>query len=956
MNVKKHQKKDMKSVNQIIAKTPLNLVGLRRVFVIFILLYALFAILDVQLYPTQWEFFWILRFGVVIPLLASTIVLSYRKSFVNIHPWFTTLNFFIGGSVIVIMLILNPFNIVYYGGLFMVYFSGYLLIQLRARFAATAGLAILLFHFFGTVIWNGFPTEIQLYGFIFFIGANIIGFFGALELEQNKRKLIERSNELAIAYESLQDQKRHIEAQLDELNRFIQESSNLKLQYQTRERLVHQLEDAQRRFDELSVQSKTFFYEISVDGTLTFASQSIETILGYPVGEILNKKRFQEFFPLTRKSRSFEKYQDSMNSKIPFDDFIHPIHRKSGETIWVRSSLTPLFDASGQVKRYRGSCIDITKQKNTIDDLQLFKSITDQSRYGSALSTIDGILVYVNPAFCEMHGFLKEELIGKPISVVHTSDQMKVVSSLLQKMLSEGSFTNEEVWHLRKNGEIFPTIMTGKLIYLDEEPRYFSATMFDITSEKQTQLELANAKKQMELILSENDIPIASHTILYDSSHHPVDYRYDYVNPAFEQLIGVEKSKIIGRTVLELLPNTEKYWIDEFAKVAQTQKSIRYTNYSKEFDKWFSVSAYCPQKGQFAVLISDITELKKQEEKILYIYRHDSITGLPNRKYLEEQLLAFDQENHLPVGIMMIDINGLKLINDSFGVHSGDQVLIQVSNLLQQTIEQSDFIARVGGDEFVVVCPKTSIEKMERLKEHLLEQVSKLKIEDIRYSLSVGYDLKITSNQSLKEVFMTAENDMYRIKVFQGQGVRSRAIMSIYSTLTNKYIDELVHSERVSEYCRLIGEQLNLGEEELKELTLAGKLHDIGKISIPDEVLKKPGKLSHEEWKIMKEHTVNGYQILRAADEFSELATYALTHHERIDGLGYPNGLKGDEIPLYSRIIHIADAYEAMTSNRPYRQAIKPQEAIRELLNHRGTQFDTAIVNLFIHKVLVHES
>lgn len=933
----------------------LNLHALRRTFTVFILLYAVFAMFDVRLYPTYWIYLWVIRFGIVIPLLISTIILSHRTWFKRHHQGYITLNFIVGGLGIAIMLILNPEIMAYNGGLFMVYFSGYLLIQLQYRYAAVGGISIFLFHFLGSLLVNGIPKETEWLFFLFFIGANVIGVIGAYSMEEWKGQLSRRSQELQVAYQELDEKNQQDEAQLHQLNQFIQDNKDLNQQFQEREKLIRKLEYAQNRYDELSIQSKTFFYEVTTTGLFVYASASIEAVLGYHPSLIVSQKKLQDLLPLDRKTHYFNQIQEHMENQEAIEDMIHPIHRKNGQIIWIRSRLVPVFDASGTVLTYHGSGTDVTKEKGLIDDLQLFKTISDQSKYGSALSTIDGTLVYVNEAFCDMHGYSVDELLGRPIAIVHNPEQMSAVSSLLEQMLSKGSFTNEEVWHVRKNGEIFPTIMTGKLIRLDAEPRYFSATMFDITQEKKILVELDEAKMQFEKILSENDIPIASHTIVYDANQLPVDYRYDYVNPAFEQLIGIQKSNIIGKTVLELLPNTEKYWIDEFAKVALTQVSMRYTNYSSQFDKWFSVSAYSPQKGQFAVLISDITELKKHEEKVLFIYRHDSMTGLPNRMFFEEQIKEFEKENNLPVGIMMTDINGLKLINDSFGIHAGDQVLIQVSTLLQQQVRPIDFVARIGGDEFVIICPHTSVEQMDQLKEQLLDGVSGLMIEDIRYSLSIGYDIKTKITQNMKDILINAENDMHRTKVFHGQSVRSRAIMSIYSTLTNKYIDELVHSERVSDYCRLIGEQLHLNEEELNELTLAGKLHDIGKISIPDDVLKKPGKLTRDEWKIMKEHTVNGYQILRAADEYSELASYALTHHERIDGLGYPNGLKGEEIPLFSRIIHVADAYEAMTSNRPYRAAMQPMEAVQELQLHKGTQFDSEIVEIFIHHVLIHE-
>ncbi len=169
--------------------------------------------------------------------------------------------------------------------------------------------------------------------------------------------------------------------------------------------------------------------------------------------------------------------------------------------------------------------------------------------------------------------------------------------------------------------------------------------------------------------------------------------------------------------------------------------------------------------------------------------------------------------------------------------------------------------------------------------------------------------------------------------------------------LTDKYKEEKLHSERVSRLCRKMGEALKLSEENIKELELAGLVHDIGKIAIPDAILYKPMKLNPEEFNILKNHTEVGYQILKEADEYSRLADYAKYHHERMDGLGYPSGLKGECIPYFARIICIADAFEAMTANRPYRRAQSTEFAINELRRYAGIQFDAKLVDTFIHEV-----
>ena len=352
------------------------------------------------------------------------------------------------------------------------------------------------------------------------------------------------------------------------------------------------------------------------------------------------------------------------------------------------------------------------------------------------------------------------------------------------------------------------------------------------------------------------------------------------------------------------------------------------------------------------VVVSDITERKSREQEIIHMSGHDYLTSLPNRRYFLDALDRYNSEVCYPLGIVMMDMNGLKLINDAYGHNVGNDALILIAKQLSKLKKDNQFIARIGGDEFAMLCPNTTVESMEKCIENIDNAISELRVNNIELSLAVGYEIKKDDNENIRVILNQAENYMYKDKVLTGKSDRNDAIQSILQTLQAKYHDEKIHSERVSRYCLEIGIAMDLRKDEIRELEKAGLYHDIGKISIPDAILDKPGKLTKEEWTIMKTHTLNGYQILRAAERYSKIAESARSHHERMDGKGYPNGLKGKEIPLFARIICVADAYEAMTSNRPYRKAITKDEAIKELKKHSGTQFDSEIVELFIDKVL----
>jgi len=348
------------------------------------------------------------------------------------------------------------------------------------------------------------------------------------------------------------------------------------------------------------------------------------------------------------------------------------------------------------------------------------------------------------------------------------------------------------------------------------------------------------------------------------------------------------------------------------------------------------------------VVFRDVTDKKSKQREIEYMSDHDFLTDLYNRRYFVQSYEQLDQSDYYPLGVMMIDVNGLKIINDAYGHDTGDLALKEVAKALTVQFEDKDIISRIGGDEFAILLPRTSESAMYQHKTELRTRIQQISIMNVALSVAIGYETKFAKNQSIDEMLKLAENHMYSHKFTEGVSVRNHAIKAILATLTNKYAVEKMHSERVSLICRQIGAAMSLPEDDLNELQQAGLFHDIGKISIPDEILNKPGKLTDSEYEIIKTHTEIGYSILRAADEYSDLAIHALYHHERWDGTGYPKGIQALEIPLFSRIIALVDAYEAMTADRPYRPKLSQDYAIEEIKRCSGTQFDPKIAKLFI--------
>jgi diguanylate cyclase (GGDEF)-like protein/PAS domain S-box-containing protein len=350
----------------------------------------------------------------------------------------------------------------------------------------------------------------------------------------------------------------------------------------------------------------------------------------------------------------------------------------------------------------------------------------------------------------------------------------------------------------------------------------------------------------------------------------------------------------------------------------------------------------------------NIEERKKFEKEILYLSYQDHLTGLYNRRFYEEELRRLDTKRNLPITIVMGDVNGLKLINDSFGHVMGDELLKKVADVITNGCRGDDIIARLGGDEFVILLPKTDAIEAEKIIKRIKEIALNKKVGSMDISISFGSETKTNEEEDIQEVFKKAEDYMYKKKLFESPSMRGKTIKAIINTLNEKNRREEAHSNRVSMFCENMGQALNLLDGEVEELKTVGLLHDIGKIAIDENILNKPGSLTDNEWKDIKRHPEIGYRILSTVNDMSEIAEFVLAHHERFDGKGYPKGLKGGEIPFVSRIITIADAYDAMTSVRSYRNALPELVAIEELQKNAGSQFDPELVKIFTEKVLGH--
>ncbi len=355
-------------------------------------------------------------------------------------------------------------------------------------------------------------------------------------------------------------------------------------------------------------------------------------------------------------------------------------------------------------------------------------------------------------------------------------------------------------------------------------------------------------------------------------------------------------------------------------------------------------------------LLQDITQRKRREEEILYASVYDDMTGLYNRGFMDHELARIEAENALPVSVIMCDVDGLMLINDAFGREEGDALLKEVSSILKESCRERDIIARVGGDEFLILLPDTDssgvYEVYQRIRDTCEQRHAHSRAEIHFTSVSLGYATKKRDDELLADVIKTAAGHMYTRKLLAQKSLYSAVLDSIKATMFEKSNETQEHVERMAVLAVALGKEMGLRGEELDELEVASLLHDIGKIRVDLSILTKPGKLDEREWEEIKKHPETGYRITQSVPELRNVSDIILCHQEKWDGTGYPRKLSGEMIPLQARIIAVVDAYDAMTTDRGYQRVLSKKEAIEEISRCAGSQFDPQVACAFIERIL----
>jgi diguanylate cyclase (GGDEF)-like protein/PAS domain S-box-containing protein len=607
---------------------------------------------------------------------------------------------------------------------------------------------------------------------------------------------------------------------------------------------------------------------------------------------------------------------------------------------------------------------DITDaQKRDEEMLRLRKALECASNAIIMTDAKGRDLIYHNQAFVKLSGYTQETLNaqgGAPRIFQDVSFALKVYNNIVS-----GQSWTDEMELITANGKKVPVTIHGDTVR-DEAGKTIGlfGIFNDITVQKQVEMELRETQQRMANII--DFLPDA--TFVINQQGEVIAW-----NKAAEEMTGIKAEQMLGQKdyaysiafygvrkpiLIDLALRPDPEVESEYPVIKRHQNTLIGENHCpalREQGAYLraTTSTIYDSQGKVAGAIEsirDATEQKRSEEKMEFLSMYDVLTGLYNRACFEKEVQQCENRQCGPIGIILCDVDGLKLVNDTLGHKAGDQMLISAAQVLKKSFPQEVFIARVGGDEFSILLPFADIARLEEAVCDILREIEAYNQNNpsLPLSISLGYAFRKNDSVSIYELFKRADNNMYREKLGRSQSARSAIVKTLIKTLEARDFLTEEHAERLQDWLISLADEIGFPAARQHDLILFAQFHDIGKVGIPDRILFKPGPLTDEERLEMQRHSEIGHRIALAAPDLAPIADWILKHHEWWNGQGYPLGLKEKEIPIECRMLAIADAYDAMISNRPYRKALTHEEAISELIRWKNTQFDAYLVDKFI--------
>ncbi|HPD97142.1 MAG TPA: PAS domain S-box protein [Synergistales bacterium] len=623
--------------------------------------------------------------------------------------------------------------------------------------------------------------------------------------------------------------------------------------------------------------------------------------------------------------------------------------RKDGSRFPVIIRGVPIVQG-GKISAVYALYEDISETKEIENDLRRerahFERIMLDSPDGIAVFDGEGTIIRCNPAFEDLFGLESGTGVGSSLSeAVGSGGKIDQVKKNIEELRIRKRMDHESV-RTRKDGKDIFVAVRSAAISPDDNNEYM-AVYRDISERKRSEEVLATERSYFENLFVNSPMAIA----LVDAKGI-----IQRVNSSFEDLFGYSDSECRGE-YLDVLIAPEDSGDDaaQLTDQAAGGGSVRVERVRCRKDRTcidvqiiaVSFPGFGGERVVYAIY-QDITERKIFEEHARFTSYHDSLTGLFNQAFVEEEIQRLDTARQLPISVIMADLDNLKLVNDAFGHVEGDKLIIKTGNLLRSCCRQEDIVARCGGDEFLILLPGTPMQDAGKICDRIREGCSSKWGESfIPLSIALGLAAKTDVTEDFVQVIRKADEEMYLDKLMKSERSRQTIFERVETFLEGDHRRKS-HIDRLANIASLFGEFMSLRKDEIDRLRLLARFHDVGLISVPADILFREGPLGPDEMEMIRKHPERGYHIARAIPQITHVAEGILSHQEKFDGSGYPRGLAGESIPLAGRIMHLLCAYEAMTGWRSYAPALSRREALEEIEEKTGSQFDPRLAGLFL--------
>lgn len=681
--------------------------------------------------------------------------------------------------------------------------------------------------------------------------------------------------------------------------------------------------------------SKAAFFTFDIKNNTLSYSRNLEGIIGRKY--ITMENYLNEFVKLTHPDdlRKVAKInRDMLSGNIEEVSMeLRFYNQELKDYIWVYFFAYVSDKKKFMPVQISGIIRDITLEKNTEASLSESEELFKNARHVANMTTF-----LYHP---KTKQFTPSEELNEFLGIENLIEYDQFRNIVIPEDLHSFDYTTDYIlnhetgrnkFRINKNGQIR---YIQSYLYSKRDTKRNTSKVFgvlrDITIEEENHQTLEYSRRNFSQIFQTSPAGIV---ILDD------EFNVTLQNQKFQELTGknsISFKEFLGANYDRFKLEMNKETIEDFE--IQYFKGLDLKHYSLTVKEML----YENQR-RYQVIVVDETEKVEQRERINFFATRDILTKVYNRNFFEQ----YTQEvEHEQLGLLLCDIDGLKLINDAFSHIEGDKLLIQFAAHLNKSFP-NDMVARLGGDEFAIIIKDVTFEELEEHEIKIRKYVNDLFMFGISIDVSIGYAIK-EATDDFYESFIVAENLMYRRKLTERSSRKSNALSTIMQTLHEKTHETEEHCDRVSEYAvELLKQFGHKRTVEHEEIRLVSQVHDIGKIAISEGLLSKTDPLTYEEYDKIKSHSEAGFKIVSNIIANDDIAIAVLYHHEYYDGTGYPHNLKGEEIPLYSRIVSICDAYDTMVSGRKYQNPIPPDKAQKELIRCKGTQFDPHLVDLFI--------